>query len=1454
MKKGTGGGKIKTASSLRAAENLISKGFSGGFIGFNAVSGGNVDVPVEEGELIIENLGDEYSHELKVLLKKIEKKDKLTKEKGIKEVKEIVMKNDVKENKIIYDAYALMFPKLSGHASPTIRSLSVDLLKILISSLKKDASKKLKLVMPYVLFLTSDMSSQVKRQSDSLIEVCFPGKRNQIFVTFKEQLDDLCMEVISKNHKLMKPQKFVEDETDKQRESRLIAQSLGTLLKLIDTSNDPEYNKKLSEKFSNPVIINHLTSLGSIVKATYLELILKLSKDNEDTFLVTKLPSIILSNLDNDDIPLCKAAFSCFLKFAQNDKYFERVDINKAIIPKIIKIVRRCYIKWSFISDNLLPVFDIICRRNKEKKQYFTESVLDGLLEREIEKKTADSFVQSINEIYKYSMFTCGGDMDMVDYLLEYFKKLLNYCFEVDDCVVTKCVLDLGIWIFKKGKDKQIMGDDKFDMLVDYIVKGLVEKFPKFEDFAVKFYEGSGCEKFKKELLKSPQISTELYLSLTEKKSGDNQNVSLEPLFKRFEETEDQTIKVQILQKSLNESGKEELCEYFEKHLNLDDPFTCLAVIQAIDDNNINKINITTVRNCILVIYNAVGAKQISGLVYESLKHLYKYFDDNVYESAFTSLVKVPSPDVYLALLDLLADGNYHPDIGENLICFLFKILTKIKKTVSQECGEKLRIIYDKYNDGSFDIEEINEIYEKFLRDRKTSRILEFSENAIIVSNCKFMPFLIWDEKFEEYSEFLSMNFYSLLYDEVKEIDYQGCVVDDDIEEVIMLLLKKCLVISKIIENSMGYDEESGKKSTLFVLAFNRVLQLIKQNSYMDDPDMDYVFDIKKFSSDELLLILPSKYKNFPCYYQLLTKKEETEVKVPTSKEIRGLIESGELKDKIYLDDDWEEWLFLYTDDEKKLKSFNYILEIFLQDANIFNITSLENADDFRVCGLVTLFSYAAENIDNLLSDKNTIPLQLYRIAIKLGCDIITKREKAAKEIRGYHTVAENYEIKEWVFVIQSVFPNILKIFLDLNNMSPSFYLSNIHLINSISKCIITLIDQVKTDEIVQEPNMTIEESTKKYIYIFTELMQNKLSAHVQIVAASLFHSVLPLYFYYENKKLVDETKKECENITSEKCVPILPPVITALLKKVNLEELKVENETNGPPTTYIPFELLLWNSLIYFFKTLEDDEKLLYMEALDNELVSIGLGIAMFYLPDVPFSREKSSKKHFKELPKFRNSPDDPYFTLSNYACYVFFQTLKTIPVFIRQWLNLLPNSTKAHIKEYIVKYFSPSIIEDELNNSSTWKEKSGSRLSIKVYKVIKTIEAYYEIEHGSGMNLRVILQDDYPLSLPVVETDKSVVAKKINNKWLMQVSTYISHQNGLVISGLQQWKRNFDKHLEGVENCSICIMIVNSVNNQLPRVKCKQCKHKFHAQCLYKWFDTSNNASCPLCRSEFI
>lgn len=45
----------------------------------------------------------------------------------------------------------------------------------------------------------------------------------------------------------------------------------------------------------------------------------------------------------------------------------------------------------------------------------------------------------------------------------------------------------------------------------------------------------------------------------------------------------------------------------------------------------------------------------------------------------------------------------------------------------------------------------------------------------------------------------------------------------------------------------------------------------------------------------------------------------------------------------------------------------------------------------------------------------------------------------------------------------------------------------------------------------------------------------------------------------------------------------------------------------------------------------------------------------------------------------------------------------------------------------------------------------------------------------------------------------------------------------------------------------------ILHGANHQLPKLACRTCKKKFHSACLYKWFSTSNNSTCPLCRNLF-
>lgn len=100
---------------------------------------------------------------------------------------------------------------------------------------------------------------------------------------------------------------------------------------------------------------------------------------------------------------------------------------------------------------------------------------------------------------------------------------------------------------------------------------------------------------------------------------------------------------------------------------------------------------------------------------------------------------------------------------------------------------------------------------------------------------------------------------------------------------------------------------------------------------------------------------------------------------------------------------------------------------------------------------------------------------------------------------------------------------------------------------------------------------------------------------------------------------------------------------------------------------------------------------------------------------------------------------------------------------------------------------------------------------------------------------------------------------------------------QNGLILEALSIFKRNVALHFEGVVECAICYScvklllltcilpnlrvarvelmssIISLTDRTLPTKPCRTCKNRFHASCLYKWFQSSNSSSCPLCRTLF-
>ena len=152
----------------------------------------------------------------------------------------------------------------------------------------------------------------------------------------------------------------------------------------------------------------------------------------------------------------------------------------------------------------------------------------------------------------------------------------------------------------------------------------------------------------------------------------------------------------------------------------------------------------------------------------------------------------------------------------------------------------------------------------------------------------------------------------------------------------------------------------------------------------------------------------------------------------------------------------------------------------------------------------------------------------------------------------------------------------------------------------------------------------------------------------------------------------------------------------------------------------------------------------------------------------------------------------------------------------------------------------------------------------------------------------------------------------------WMLQMVTYTSNQNGSIFDAFMLWKTNIEKKFEGLEDCSICYSVIHfsmyaqspppsppllpilflhatrerrwfprhvpgpacgfaavrgvarlggtacsltlptpgvvCCRYSLPDKRCRTCKHAFHSACLFRWFSSSQQSTCPLCRNIWV
>lgn len=205
----------------------------------------------------------------------------------------------------------------------------------------------------------------------------------------------------------------------------------------------------------------------------------------------------------------------------------------------------------------------------------------------------------------------------------------------------------------------------------------------------------------------------------------------------------------------------------------------------------------------------------------------------------------------------------------------------------------------------------------------------------------------------------------------------------------------------------------------------------------------------------------------------------------------------------------------------------------------------------------------------------------------------------------------------------------------------------------------------------------------------------------------------------------------------------------------------------------------------------------------------------------------------------------------------HIFYLTLKYTSGLFRAWyIDCRSKQTRVAVESWMTKYFSPLIIADALDEVQIWADNQEppamdeQELAVRVARAAREVTAGYEVDESQAA-ISIRIPPSYPIeNVAVAGLHRVAVSEKKWQSWIMTTQGVITFSNGNIIDGLQVFKRNIVGALKGQSECAICYSII-STDKRMPDKRCTTCKNLFHRTCLYKWFQTSNQNTCPLCRN---
>lgn len=209
----------------------------------------------------------------------------------------------------------------------------------------------------------------------------------------------------------------------------------------------------------------------------------------------------------------------------------------------------------------------------------------------------------------------------------------------------------------------------------------------------------------------------------------------------------------------------------------------------------------------------------------------------------------------------------------------------------------------------------------------------------------------------------------------------------------------------------------------------------------------------------------------------------------------------------------------------------------------------------------------------------------------------------------------------------------------------------------------------------------------------------------------------------------------------------------------------------------------------------------------------------------------------------------------------HLFYLSLKYAPGLFKTWfIDCRSRQTKNAVEPWTAKWFSPILIHDVMEEVETWAKSQVAdpdehEFNIKVNHKAREITAAYPIDDGDeeqAASLLLQINANFPIgNVTVVGLNRVACNERTWQSWVRTTQGIIIISHGSIVEGLGAFRRNVVGALKGNVECAICYSYI-SVDKRMPDKRCATCKNLFHRDCLYKWLESANQNTCPLCRTR--